>query len=628
MEMGESDKAILDLYQGLRVNYYGELDPDHFEKTDIKKIIDKNQFIETLVALIRFNDLNFSADERSNLLSKNLVLYQLIADISIKLRETYRLERSKLQALQKWDFLYLEAFKTAVELYQKTGEERYFNSAFRFAGLKKASALTDAILMAQAMENSGIPDSVIHLEKTLHSSLEGYRQKLLEMDYSSGEPDQAASIENEINRLNISINDLYLNIEKNYPEYDNLRTSYPLHMPDEIRNLLGSGTLLLDFIVSDSSIYSIVMGKNGKWIEKTSVPVDFENRVNDLLRSVKKFRPEDFIAISKEVYSAVLTPLEKHFTGIGKIIIIPDNYLLLLPFDILIKNEGNLDSTDLVSQNYFIRRFETVTHYSTDLWIRSYQDHTSNQTDSQISGFIGFAPVFDHSEINHQIVLTDRIPAEMDSSFTHREVVNRMSLMELPFSELEVDSLVSLFNQFGIEARGMLRSQATEEMFRASSGKYRYIHIATHGLINPEKPELSGLVFWKDTSDHEDPAPRLLISEKENDGVVYTKEVYDLNINADLVTLSACETGAGLMAKGEGLLSFVRGFTYAGVPNMLISLWKVNDKTTADFMIDFYKAVLSGDSYPAALRKAKLEAISNRDTSFPALWGNFVLIGY
>jgi CHAT domain-containing protein len=214
------------------------------------------------------------------------------------------------------------------------------------------------------------------------------------------------------------------------------------------------------------------------------------------------------------------------------------------------------------------------------------------------------------------------------SIYTQRDAVDRMSLKELPYSEVEVDSLVSLFTRHGIEAKALLREQATEEMFRASMENYRYIHIATHGLINPEKPELSGLVFWKEESGQKDQMHQISIAEKENDGVIYTKEVFNLKMHADLVTLSACETGAGLLAKGEGLLSFVRGFTYAGIPNMLISLWKVNDKITADFMMDFYQGVLSGDSYPAALRKAKLKAISKEDSSFPAFWGNFVLIGH
>ncbi len=628
LETAESEHARENLCHALSVNYYGEIDPDILENIETEKIIDKNQFIESLVAITKYNESILSAYERSEFLSRNLIIYQLIADISIKLRESYRLERSKLQALKKWDYLYSEAFKTAAGLYEITGEERFFNKAFRFAGLKKASALTDAILMSQAMENSDIPDSIIHLEKTLQSRLEGHKQSLFELDNTAGAEDKKETIENEINSIVIKLNDLYLDIEKRYPEYNNLRSRYPQYMPEEIGTLLDSKTLLLDFIVSDSSLYSIVISNRGRWIEKIEVPADFGKRVNHLLRAVKKYRIDDFIRISKEIYSFLLQPLEKHFTGIEKIITIPDGYLLLLPFDILINNEETEKSSDLASQDYFIKRFETVSHYSTDLWIRSYQaNHITNKAASRYSGFLGFAPVFDNCHGNSEAIQAESVLTESEFSYNDRAVVDRMSLRELPFSEQEVKSLVSLFSSHGIEARGVLRSQATEGMFRASSGNYKYIHVATHGLINPEKPELSGLVFWNDTSDHQDNNPQLLIAEKENDGVIYTKEVYNLDLNADLVTLSACETGAGKIVKGEGLLSFVRGFTYAGVPNMLISYWKVNDKTTADFMIDFYEGVLSGDSYSTALRKAKLSAISNRSTSFPATWGNFVLIG-
>jgi len=626
MKIGENEKASANLYQGLSVNYSGEIEPDNLEVIDTEKIIDKNLFIESLVAIVELNESQLSVNDKSKLLTKNLIIYELIADISIKLRETYRLERSKLQALKKWDYLYSEAFQTAAGLYEITGDELDFNKAFRFAGLKKASALTDAILMSQAMENSGIPDTLIYLEKTLQSRLEGHKQNLLEIDDiiddtgESGRKKEA--IENEINSIVIRLNDLYLDIEKTYPEYNNLRSRYPEYMPDEISNLLDNNTLLLDFVVTDSVIYSIVIGKDGKWIEKIEVPDDFDRRVNDLLRSVKKYRIDDFISFSDDIYEFLIKPLEKHFQGIEKIISIPESYLLLLPFDILVRSDEGNESPGLSELDYLVKRFEIVSHYSTDLWVRSHQNSKYGMTNPELEGFLGFAPVFDSGPDNSTAMVSGH-----DTIYTDRSVVDRLSLQELPYSMQEVDKLVMLFSKNGEPATGVIRSDATEKNFRELAGNFRYVHIATHGLINPEKPELSGLVFWNDDQDVTDQTPQLLISEKSNDGVLYTKEVYNLDLNADLVTLSACETGAGKIVKGEGLLSFVRGFTYAGVPNMLISYWKVNDKTTADFMVDFYEGVLSGDSYSTALRKAKLAAISNNSTSFPTSWGNFVLIG-
>ena len=621
--LGNEEDAYLNLLKGLSVNYYGKIDPANLANTDIEMIKEKNRFVESLVALKELNRSHFSSIDSNELLRKNLPIYELIADITVKLRGTYRLEKSKLYALKEWDYLYTEAFETAAGLYELTDEETYFNKAFRFAGLKKTSALTDAILISQAMENSRIPDTIIHIEKSLNSKLEGLRQNLSENDSTIEDIGETKTIENEINSTIIKLNELYLSMEEEYPEYNKLRSHYPDYMPEDIIVLLDQKTLLLDFVVSEYAVYTIVISKEGRWLEKTKVPADFISRVNDLLRSVKKYRTSEFVSSSKEIYGFLLQDLEKHFEGIDKIITIPESYLLLLPFDILINNKEDENKTDLKSHDYLINRFEIVSHYSTDLWVRSrLKSPAAGANDLSISGFLGFAPIFDAHRKDPLNVMIGQ-----DTLYTDRAVVDRMSLQELPFSGQEIENIVSLFSASGNKARGMLRSEATEENFRETAKNYKYVHIATHGLINPDKPELSGLVFWKDTSDNSSDLPQLFIADKKNDGVLYTREIYNLDLSADLVTLSACETGAGKLVKGEGLLSFVRGFSFSGVPNMLISYWKVNDKTTAEFMLDFYEGVLSGESYSAALRKAKLAAISNPSTSFPSSWGNFVLIG-
>jgi CHAT domain-containing protein len=100
-----------------------------------------------------------------------------------------------------------------------------------------------------------------------------------------------------------------------------------------------------------------------------------------------------------------------------------------------------------------------------------------------------------------------------------------------------------------------------------------------------------------------------------------------MNINADLVVLSACETGLGKFEKGEGILGLTRGFLYAGVPNIVYSFWKVDDKSTLQFMTSFYTKILNNKSYSEALREAKLEMIRNNNTAYPLFWGSFALIG-
>jgi CHAT domain-containing protein len=110
-------------------------------------------------------------------------------------------------------------------------------------------------------------------------------------------------------------------------------------------------------------------------------------------------------------------------------------------------------------------------------------------------------------------------------------------------------------------------------------------------------------------------------------GTLYSNEIYNLDLKADLVVLSSCESGIGKLVKGEGMMALTRGFLYAGADNIITSLWKVYDKSTSILMKNFYKYVLEGESYSSALRKAKLEMISDPRTASPVNWSGFVLIG-
>jgi CHAT domain-containing protein len=169
---------------------------------------------------------------------------------------------------------------------------------------------------------------------------------------------------------------------------------------------------------------------------------------------------------------------------------------------------------------------------------------------------------------------------------------------------------------FDNKAHAYLEHEAKEANLKSTALRdYRYVHFATHGLFNEKSPKLSGLVMAQDTTSNED-------------GILYLGEIYNLDLNADLVTLSACETGLGQIAKGEGIIGLTRGFLYAGAANLLVSLWQVNDQTTADLMVDFYGNMLNGQTKAVALRQAKLNLIrSHPEYAKPYYWAPFVLVG-
>jgi CHAT domain-containing protein len=167
----------------------------------------------------------------------------------------------------------------------------------------------------------------------------------------------------------------------------------------------------------------------------------------------------------------------------------------------------------------------------------------------------------------------------------------------------------------GLKAVGFEADKATAT--GPSLGQYRIIHFATHGVLDSEHPELSGLV--------------LSLYDKygqPQDGFLRLNDIYNMELPADMVVLSACNTGLGKDVKGEGLIGLTRGFMYAGVPRVVASLWKVDDEATAELMKQFYRSMLREKKPPAeALREAQVALWRQKRWRAPYFWAAFVLQG-
>jgi CHAT domain-containing protein len=193
-----------------------------------------------------------------------------------------------------------------------------------------------------------------------------------------------------------------------------------------------------------------------------------------------------------------------------------------------------------------------------------------------------------------------------------------LPLARLNGTRVEAEQISKLAKTSGGQADVWLDLDASEENLGTRDlSKYRIIHVATHGLLNAERPQFTGVVLS-------------LVGNKTRDGFVRTDEVFNLHLGSPLVMLSACETGLGKEKRGEGVMGLTRAFMYAGAPTVGVSLWSVADKSTADLMTDFYQRLLSasaGTTSSGALRGAQLAMISGKKYSAPFYWAPFVLVG-
>jgi CHAT domain-containing protein len=188
-------------------------------------------------------------------------------------------------------------------------------------------------------------------------------------------------------------------------------------------------------------------------------------------------------------------------------------------------------------------------------------------------------------------------------------------LNRLWFTRLEADTIVA--NTLGqhMEAVDFRASRATATSRELA--QYRIVHFATHGLLDSENPELSGLVF-----------SLVDVNGRPQNGFLDLQDIYNLNLPVDMVVLSACETALGKEIDGEGLLGLTRGFMYAGASRVVASLWRVSDVATAQLMGRFYKA-LGEDGIPpaAALRTAQIQMSKQKQWSAPYYWAGFEIQG-
>ena len=490
----------------------------------------------------------------------------------------------------------------------------------------KANVLQEMLDKTNNDLGLNMPDSLAEKWKEISGSLialkaeqmfakeKGRNVELYEID------ERIFLLQEERAELNDYVQEKYPNLEKGIS--DNLRFDRGALKNDSL-------TAILDYYVSDSLLYICFIDSKQTKVRTVAIDSSLEVTTNKYLRGIKKNRIGDFANLSSTLFNYLIQPVADLIQDKEKLVIIPDKYLYYLPFETL-SNDKNVQ--EFRNKDYLIRRFDMLYHYSATIYC-DYLQRNSPGLNKKLN-FVGFAPVFD--EGNTPVKISPQcLTSITDTTFQNSQEILRSFSYDgktyngLPYSRMEINTIADIFDKQGYVSERYLYSKANEEKFKQVCEQYRIVHLASHGFINEHNPELSGIIFYPDTIQKQTSANDDKPDTKNfsSNGILFTGEMYNLKLNADLVVLSACETGLGSMVKGEGVMAMTRGFIYAGASNILFSLWKVGDKNTYQLMVDFYSCFLAGDSYSRALRKSKLNLISDEETAFPKFWSGFTLLG-
>jgi CHAT domain-containing protein len=382
----------------------------------------------------------------------------------------------------------------------------------------------------------------------------------------------------------------------------------------DVQRALEPGTCLVAYNMGPGELITFVIQQSSCEIVRRASPGNLDSLARRLRHGLKTLDDREYLAAARELYGDLIQPIEKHLKGVSRLVIIPDGALYYLPFEVLLSSDvqqsvDDRGTTDFRRLPYLVSRFEIGYALSGTLYAET------QASGDHMQSFAGFAPVTRASYASRAIPAANRF-STLDFAGGQSTAVPGYRYSALPYSASEVRNIARAFTASGRAGTFTVGSGATKEDFAAQAQGHSIIHIATHGFIDEDHPERSALLFAPGSD-----------TASGGDGLLYAGEIYNLRLDADLVTLSSCESGVGRLVRGEGLMAMTRGFFYAGARNVVCSLWKVYDEQTNQLMHGFYRHVLEGKRYSASLREAKLEMIRNASTAHPFKWAAFELIG-
>jgi CHAT domain-containing protein/Flp pilus assembly protein TadD len=489
------------------------------------------------------------------------------------------------------------------EAYQARPEEAILEECLFFAEKAKARSFLDDL------QKAGVAARVLPREMARQLDLISSSVSRLSSELSSGLTEEAdrPEIRRRLERAEDDYEILVAKVGAETPGSALAVSSEPRRLPEIRRTLLDGRTGLIEYFVGDDNMFVFIVTRDRLTVERLVAP-ESERTLRlaaDFVRllSSKEIIDTDVLPAGRRLYGALIGLADKGIlAGLENLIIVPDRSLHYLPFEALVPPDG---AGPVSGRAHFLMENYGLSYAPSASTLVSILDRKRSVGARQ-----------------DLIAIGDPIPgpgqrgpggpaAGQDMLFEYYRD-KRFALFPLKFASREIDAIAGLIDsEF---RRTLTRAEATEDRVkRLPLADYKVLHFSTHSLLDEQVAAHSALVLTRDQDSRED-------------GFLQAREIYDLSLKADLVVLSACQTAAGKMEKGEGIQGLARAFFCAGSRSVVASLWNVNDASTARFMRTYYEYLTRGRTKQEALRLTKIK-MSRSPGSRPFHWAAFILIG-
>lgn len=492
-------------------------------------------------------------------------------------KQSFLDEESKIMLYDAHKKVFEFAEDLAYSLYLETRDEKWINTFFRLTEENRTILLRSRLQNFSALDFAGVPDSILRKERKLASKLRNEGEDLQDMK-------NVVDLERQYNAL-------IQYIQEHYPEYYALKYFDKTYSIKDVQsNLVSNDNSLLIYSLTNDYVYALLIDHESAQISRLPKN-DLTNDIKKLNEALVKGNLNMINSFTTSLYNSLVAPLRSSIKQ-HELIIVPDEELFFLNFEILPDLE--IDENKLLIHSYTISY-----HLSTTVALQF-----SGLNENSSGNLLTFAPGFtDRQKLNYRASVSDS--AQLDDKF--------LTYIQQPFAVETAKNIAGIF-----QGASFVEENADETTFKNESGKYGIIHLGTHAEINHNSPLMSHLVLSKNVK-----------KDSLDDGYLHAYEIYQMPLQAELAVLTACETGVGKQQNSEGVISLAHSFTYAGCPSIVMSLWRIDEKTSSGIINDFYHYLAAGMKKNEALRQAKLDYLDRvpEELQSPYYWAGLVLLG-
>ncbi len=495
-------------------------------------------------------------------------------------------EESRVRAKSRYDKIYQDYIEFLLTL----GNEE---TAFEILEQSRARELSNMLAERDLVFAEDIPEELELQRRTLAHRYESKQAQL----YSARDDDKKKSLRTELLEIQREQDAVRRAIRDTAPGLAELQ--YPTRRSiEEYRNAASTGTAIISFSTTEAGTTAFLIDANGK-LSVTKLQATEDELADD----VKRFRflmdagrwdeqpSEILLGLGQTLYQKLFGPLEARLQDADVLLIVPDGPLNVLPFAALRRTSG--DNTHYLAEWKPSLIVNSLSIYS------QLDQQASNSSRPKTSNLIAFGNP-DYRE-----------GLDVGVGGIRRDGYNPAELEALPWTATEVRNIAAAYPGANTVYVG---DEATEERAKAVPKDTQYLHFATHATLNEWHPLDTAIVLS---------VPPETESTRDN-GYLHVWEIYEnLRLDAELVTLSACETALGSDIPGEGLIGLTRAFHYAGASTVLASLWRVDDRSTSDLMTHFYSQATGAGSLALALQAAQLKMIRGEPPTPPSVLQRF-----